>query len=110
MTFRVASLKSLDQVVTRRGLHNGAHLAGLQCEGGILELLLHIAFTEEAKITPLSGAAAIALRYSKVTQSCASTPDTLLMSLDDIHRLTLLTCDPSFPPACRSSTLAMLDK
>lgn len=74
----------LNQMQAARGVHDARDAAGLQGEGGLLELLLHITLAEVAEVAALPGAAAVGLGDGKVLQGGLAALDALLVALDDL--------------------------
>lgn len=77
---------------TRR-LDNSRDLAGLQRKGGLLKLLLHVAFAEISQVSLLVGAAAVGLGVSQVAEGDLAALDALLVALDDAPGLVLAAGD-----------------
>ena len=66
-----------------RRFHHVAQLAGLQREGGLLELPLHHAPAEASQIAELVSAVAVGLALSKVAERLFAGLDLALVALED---------------------------
>lgn len=91
-------------------LDHAAHLAGLQGERGVLELLLHVALAEVAEVAALAGGAAVALGGGELAEGRPARPDLLLVVADRGERLVLGARDGGLAPAGRPPALAVLDE
>lgn len=65
-------------------VHHTRDVARLECERGVLKLLLHVATAEITQIAPLTRAAAIGLGNCEVAEGDLAALDALLVSLDDL--------------------------
>lgn len=86
-------LQSLNQMQSTRRVHHTRDLAGLQREGRLLELLLHVTPAEVSQIPPLTGTAAVGLGDGQGAEGDLAAPDALLVALDDPLGLVLAAGD-----------------
>lgn len=77
-------LEALNQVQATGRVHHTRDVTRLECECGVLELLLHVAASEITQIAPLTCAAAIGLGNCEVAEGDLAALDALLMGLDDL--------------------------
>lgn len=79
----------LNQMQTAGRLDDAAHLAGLQAEGGVLKLLLHVALAKVAQIAALAGRGAVGLGQGELAQGDGARLDLLLVAAEDLEGLIL---------------------
>ena len=100
----------LDQVQSRRRLHDAADLALLQRERRLLELLLHLAGAEVAEVAALARAAAVALGRGQAGERVLAGLDALLVRRQHHARLALGARDAALAPAAGPPAVAVLDQ